>query len=356
MIRCRPSAPHFRRAAVHRSSFTISARAGARSTGWSVALRFREHHPKGVHAIRFRGWMKYVTKPSEGLADRRFQSARTRTRSLQIDALVAGGQLSVRRADLPAGQSPAAHATGPRRRQAATARPLGHHAGAELHLRAPQPGDQGARPVDDLCHRARPRRARSGGQRLPRRHLHARSIPTSPRTPRVCGGCSGSSPSPAGSRRTSRRRPPVRSTRAASSGTRSRMPTARPSTTPTCWSRPWSATVRPRPVPWRRAGIPTSSLNPAKDGVVLPILHLNGYKIANPTVLARIPEDELRSLMVGYGHNPYFFEVPDDDPATTTPTRIAGSPNCSTPSSTKSPRSRPMPAAAGDDAIARAGR
>jgi xylulose-5-phosphate/fructose-6-phosphate phosphoketolase len=51
--------------------------------------------------------------------------------------------------------------------------------------------------------------------------------------------------------------------------------------------------------------------NPAKDGVVLPILHLNGYKIANPTVLARIPEDELRALMIGYGHKPHFFEVPD---------------------------------------------
>ncbi len=57
--------------------------------------------------------------------------------------------------------------------------------------------------------------------------------------------------------------------------------------------------------------------NPRTDGVVLPILHLNGYKIANPTVLARIPEEELRSLMIGYGHRPYFFEVPDDpqDPA-----------------------------------------
>ncbi|MDT5188851.1 MAG: xylulose-5-phosphate/fructose-6-phosphate phosphoketolase [Mycobacterium sp.] len=49
--------------------------------------------------------------------------------------------------------------------------------------------------------------------------------------------------------------------------------------------------------------------NPANDGVVLPILHLNGYKIANPTVLDRIPAEELHSLMVGYGHNPYFFEV-----------------------------------------------
>jgi len=46
-------------------------------------------------------------------------------------------------------------------------------------------------------------------------------------------------------------------------------------------------------------------LNPETDGVVLPILHLNGYKIANPTVLARIPEDELLELMRGYGHTPY---------------------------------------------------
>ena len=46
-------------------------------------------------------------------------------------------------------------------------------------------------------------------------------------------------------------------------------------------------------------------VNPAQDGVVLPILHLNGYKIANPTVLARIPEDELLELMRGYGHEPF---------------------------------------------------
>jgi len=53
-------------------------------------------------------------------------------------------------------------------------------------------------------------------------------------------------------------------------------------------------------------------LHPAKDGVVLPVLHLNGYKIANPTVLDRIPTDELRALMIGYGHNPYFFEATED--------------------------------------------
>ena len=54
-------------------------------------------------------------------------------------------------------------------------------------------------------------------------------------------------------------------------------------------------------------------LDPARDGAVLPILHLNGYKIANPTILARIPQDELRALMEGYGYRPCFVE--GDDPA-----------------------------------------
>jgi len=49
-------------------------------------------------------------------------------------------------------------------------------------------------------------------------------------------------------------------------------------------------------------------LNPVHDGVVLPILHLNGYKIANPTILARIGREELESLFVGYGWKPYFVE------------------------------------------------
>ncbi|HEX7188081.1 MAG TPA: phosphoketolase family protein [Actinomycetes bacterium] len=55
-------------------------------------------------------------------------------------------------------------------------------------------------------------------------------------------------------------------------------------------------------------------LNPDRDGVVIPIVHLNGYKIANPTVLARIPEEELSSLLTGYGHEPFF--VSGSDPAT----------------------------------------
>ncbi len=53
-------------------------------------------------------------------------------------------------------------------------------------------------------------------------------------------------------------------------------------------------------------------LNPERDGAVLPILHLNGYKIAGPTVLARIPQAELNDLLVGYGYKPYYVE--GDDP------------------------------------------
>jgi xylulose-5-phosphate/fructose-6-phosphate phosphoketolase len=49
-------------------------------------------------------------------------------------------------------------------------------------------------------------------------------------------------------------------------------------------------------------------LNPARDGAVLPILHLNGYKIAGPTVLARIPRDELAALLTGYGYEPIFVD------------------------------------------------
>lgn len=53
-------------------------------------------------------------------------------------------------------------------------------------------------------------------------------------------------------------------------------------------------------------------LNPARDGAVIPILHLNGYKIANPTIMSRMSRDELKMLMEGYGHTPYFVE--GDDP------------------------------------------
>jgi xylulose-5-phosphate/fructose-6-phosphate phosphoketolase len=54
-------------------------------------------------------------------------------------------------------------------------------------------------------------------------------------------------------------------------------------------------------------------LNPARDGAVLPILHLNGYKIANPTIMGRMSDEELKSLFIGYGYKPYFVEGSDPE-------------------------------------------
>jgi xylulose-5-phosphate/fructose-6-phosphate phosphoketolase len=67
-------------------------------------------------------------------------------------------------------------------------------------------------------------------------------------------------------------------------------------------------------------------LNPIRDGTVLPILHLNGYKINNPTLLSRIPNDELASLFRGYGWTPHFVE--GDDPAAMHPLMAATLDQC----------------------------
>src|SRR5881409_1334973 len=55
-------------------------------------------------------------------------------------------------------------------------------------------------------------------------------------------------------------------------------------------------------------------LNPVRDGAVLPILHLNGYKIANPTVLGRLSDEKLTQLFTGYGYRPYFVEGDEPEP------------------------------------------
>ena len=86
------------------------------------------------------------------------------------------------------------------------------------------------------------------------------------------------------------------------------MPTARSSTIPTCWLAAWSATARAETGPLATSWHSNKFLNPARDGAVLPILHLNGYKIANPTVLGRITDDKLIQLFTGYGYEPYFVE------------------------------------------------
>src|SRR4029077_998411 len=63
--------------------------------------------------------------------------------------------------------------------------------------------------------------------------------------------------------------------------------------------------------PLATAGNPNKFFNPVRDGAVLPILNLNGYKIANPTILARISKEELEALFIGYGYQPYFVEGSD---------------------------------------------
>ena len=177
-----------------------------------------------------------------------------------------------------------------RARQAAAARPLGHDPGPELRLRAPEPR-RSARATSTRS--TSPGPGHGGPGLVANTYLEGTYSEVYPdigaRRGRACAGCSGSSRSRAASRATSRRRRPARSTRAASSATRSRTRTARRSTTRTCSSccvvGDGEAETGPLAASWHS----NKFLDPARDGAVLPILHLNGYKIANPTVLARIP-------------------------------------------------------------------
>ncbi len=144
-------------------------------------------------------------------------------------------------------------------RQAAAARPLGHDARSELHLRAPEPRDPRARPERDLRHRPGPRRSGARRQHLPRGHLQ-RGLPA--HRPRR-GGAAAAVPAVL----LPRRDPQPRRARDAGldpRGRRARLlaactPTAPRSTTRTCSSSASSATARPRPGRWRRAGTRTSS-------------------------------------------------------------------------------------------------
>ena len=102
----------------------------------------------------------------------------------------------------------------------------------------------------------------------------------------------------------SRPKRPGQFTKAASSATPSRMPTERPSTTPdlivACVVGDGEAETGPLATSWHS----NKFLDPATDGVVLPILHLNGYKIANPCVLARISHEELDHLSAAMATRP----------------------------------------------------
>ena len=111
----------------------------------------------------------------------------------------------------------------------------------------------------------------------------------------------------------SRRSARGRSMKVGSWGIHSAMPSGRRSTIPdlivACVVGDGEAETGPLATAWHS----NKFLNPITDGAVLPILHLNGYKIANPTVLARISHEELEQLFRGYGWTPYFVE--GDEPA-----------------------------------------
>ena len=101
------------------------------------------------------------------------------------------------------------------------------------------------------------------------------------------------------------------STRAASSATASRTRTGRSSTGPDLITLVMVGDGEAETGPLATSWHSNKFLNPITDGAVLPVLHLNGYKINNPTILARISHEEFEALFVGYGYTPYFVEGSD---------------------------------------------
>ena len=136
----------------------------------------------------------------------------------------------------------------------------------------------------------------------------ARSIPTSVGTKRGSGSYFSSFPSPAGSRATRRRSTPGSIHEGGELGySLSHSFGAvfdNPDLVVACVVGDGEAETGPLATAWHS----NKFLDPATDGAVLPILHLNGYKISNPTVLARIEHEELEQLLRGYGWTPYFVE------------------------------------------------
>ena len=173
--------------------------------------------------LRCPGWPSSEAAPLGPLAGEELRAARR---------LVARRELPLGRPDLPARQPAPARAARGRARQAAVARPLGHDARPQPPLGAPQPRHPRARPRRALRHGARARRARASSRTPTSRAPTASSTRRSAATSAACSSSSTSSRSRAGSRVIARRRRPDRSTRAASSATRSRTRSVRPSTTP----------------------------------------------------------------------------------------------------------------------------
>ena len=184
---------------------------------------------------------------------------------------------------------------------------LGHFGtvpGLNLVCAHAEPGHQGAGPRRGVRRRAGPRRPRPERVRLARGHLLRAWRATSLATPRAWPPSSVSSRSQAACPATARPRRRARSTRAASSATRSSTRSVLRSTSPTSSWPASSVTAKPRPAPWPRAGTAGASSTRPTTARCCRSCTSTSYKIANPTVLARIPEEELLELMRGYGYEP----------------------------------------------------
>jgi hypothetical protein len=225
--------------------------------------------------------------------------------------LLAGLQLPGGRHDLPARQPAAARTAASPNTSSAIARPLGRESRLELRLGASEPADQQIRPGCDLHRRPRSWRARHAGAGLSGRHLYSEVYPNksedlegmrqffkefsfpggigshcTPETPGSIheGGELGYSVSHAFG--AAYDNPDLLVAVMVGDG---------------------EAETAPLATSWHS----NKFLNPIRDGAVLPILHLNGYKINNPTILARISHEELENLFKGYGWTPHFVEGSD---------------------------------------------
>ena len=239
--------------------------------------------------------------------------AALRGRAAAHRRLLAGGELPVRRPDLPARQPAAPRAADRRAHQATAAGALGHHARAEPRLRTHQPGDPQLGPRRDLRDRSRPRRSRPRGQRLPGGHLHGASIRTSPGTRRACSRLFRQFSFPGGIPSHVAPETPGSIHEGGELGYSLAHAYGaafdNPDLVVCCVIGDGEAETGPLAASWHS----NKFLDPARDGAVLPILHLNGYKIANPTVLARIPERGAGRAAAGLRLRPHF--VAGDDPA-----------------------------------------
>ena len=197
--------------------------------------------------------------------------------------------------------------------QAAAARPLGHDPGPQPAVDPPQPADPRAGRRRDLPGRARARRPGGGGQRLAGGHLQ-RGLPARRRRRgRACSALFRQFSFPGGIPSHVAPETPGSIHEGGELGYVLSHAYGAAMDNPDLLVAAVVGDGEFETGPLATSWHANKFVDPVHDGAVLPILHLNGYKIANPTIPARIPRDELESLLRGYGHE--VLTVEGDDPA-----------------------------------------